>query len=131
MLALGYLAANPALASLVPKEITQGFLPTEARVVAISGRSVSRDKYLWGDIAEQLGKPKDFVEFYKGAPQAPLKVIGTVSSDAKAKLARHAGCDHVINYSSEDFVAEALAFTAGNGVAAVFNSVGADTFRGR
>jgi NADPH:quinone reductase and related Zn-dependent oxidoreductases len=57
-------------------------------------------------------------------------VIGTVSSDAKAKLARHAGCDHVINYSSEDFVAEALAFTAGNGVAAVFDSVGADTFRG-
>src|SRR6202040_2110415 len=33
-------------------------------------------------------------------------------------------------YSSEDFVAEALAFTAGNGVAAVFDSVGADTFRG-
>jgi NADPH2:quinone reductase len=57
-------------------------------------------------------------------------VIGTVSSDAKAKLARHAGRDHVINYSSEDFVAEALAFTAGNGVAAVFDSVGADTFRG-
>ena len=53
-----------------------------------------------------------------------------MSSDAKAKLARHAGCDHVINYSSEDFVAEALAFTAGNGVAAVFDSVGADTFRG-
>ena len=59
-----------------------------------------------------------------------LKVIGTVSSDAKAKLARHAGYDNVINYSSEDFVAEALAFTAGNGVAAVFDSVGADTFRG-
>ena len=68
--------------------------------------------------------------FVQRAKALGLKVIGTVSSDAKAKLARHAGCDHVINYSSEDFVAEALAFTAGNGVAAVFNSVGADTFRG-
>src|SRR5260221_258675 len=68
--------------------------------------------------------------FVQWAKALGLKVIGTVSSDAKAKLARHAGCDHVINYSSEDFVAEALAFTAGNGVAAVFDSVGADTFRG-
>jgi len=69
--------------------------------------------------------------FVQWAKALGLKVIGTVSSDAKAKLARHAGCDHVINYSSEDFVAEALAFTAGNGVAAVFDSVGADTFGGR
>jgi len=68
--------------------------------------------------------------FVQWAKALGLKVIGTVSSNAKAKLARHAGCDHVINYSSEDFVAEALAFTAGNGVAAVFDSVGADTFRG-
>ena len=71
MLALGYLAANPGLAHLVPKEISQGFTPTAARVVAISGRSISRDKHLWGDIAEQLGKADDFVEFYKGSPQAP------------------------------------------------------------
>src|SRR6266576_2259419 len=47
--------------------------------------------------------------FVQWAKALGLKVIGTVSSDAKAKLARHAGCDHVINYSSEDFVAEALA----------------------
>jgi NADPH2:quinone reductase len=68
--------------------------------------------------------------FVQWAKALGLKVIGTVSSDAKAKLARHAGCDHVINYSSEDFVSETLAFTAGKGVAAVFDSVGADTFRG-
>ncbi len=71
MLALGYLAANPQLAGFVPKEITQGFTPATARVVAISGRSISRDKHLWGDIAEQLGKAGDFVEFYKSSPQAP------------------------------------------------------------
>src|SRR3984957_16725176 len=39
MLALGYLAANPALANLVPQEITSGFKPVQTRVVAISGRS--------------------------------------------------------------------------------------------
>src|ERR1700693_1908727 len=50
--------------------------------------------------------------FVQWAKALGLKVIGIVSSDAKAKLARHAGCDHVINYSSENFVAEALAFTA-------------------
>src|SRR5258705_3673501 len=43
--------------------------------------------------------------FVQWAKALGLKVIGTASSDAKAKLARHAGCDHVINYSSEDFVA--------------------------
>ena len=71
MLALGYLAANPALAHLIPKEITEGFTPAKARVVAISGRAVSRDKHLWGDIAQQLGKAQEFVEFYKGSPKAP------------------------------------------------------------
>lgn len=71
MLALGYLGANPELTSLVPKEVSQGFTPAMARVVAISGRSISRDKHLWGDIAEQLEKAGDFVEFYKGSPKAP------------------------------------------------------------
>ncbi|MCW2282581.1 hypothetical protein M2323_000342 [Rhodoblastus acidophilus] len=71
MLALGYLAANPSLSNLVPHEITKGFSPQQARVVAISGRSVSRDKHLWGDIAEQLGKAEEFLEFFKGAAQAP------------------------------------------------------------
>jgi hypothetical protein len=71
MLALGYLAANPALARLVPNEIAEGIKPTVAQVVAISGRSVTRDKHLWGDIADQLGKAAAFVDFYKGAPVAP------------------------------------------------------------
>lgn len=81
MLALGYLASNPALANLVPKEITEGFKPPATKIVAISGRSISRDKHLWGDVAEQLGKADEFLEFYKGVPQAPnekdwIKLIG-------------------------------------------------------
>jgi hypothetical protein len=71
MLALGYLAANPKLFTLVAKDITQGIKAEPAQVVAISGRSISRDKHLWGDIASQLGKADKFVEFYKGAPVAP------------------------------------------------------------
>jgi predicted AAA+ superfamily ATPase len=71
MLALGYLAANPDLVSLVPRDITEGFKPVSANVVALSGRSISRDKHMWGDIADQLGKAAKFVEFYKGAPMAP------------------------------------------------------------
>ncbi|ABE37255.1 conserved hypothetical protein [Rhodopseudomonas palustris BisB5] len=71
MLALGYLAANPKLFELVAKDITQGIKAEPAQVVAISGRSISRDQHLWGDIADQLGKADKFLEFYKGMPQAP------------------------------------------------------------
>jgi hypothetical protein len=71
MLALGYLAANPALAPLVPSEIVSGFTPAKAKVVALSGRSISHDKHLWGDVADQLGKAEQFLQFYKGSPQAP------------------------------------------------------------
>ncbi len=81
MLALGYLAANPDLTRLIPKEIVKDFTPAKARVVALSGRSISRDKHLWGDIAEQLKEPEKFLEFYKGSPKAPnekdwLELIG-------------------------------------------------------
>jgi hypothetical protein len=56
MLALGYLAANPSLFPLVDGEITKGIKQSSAaKIVAISGRSISREKHLWGDIAEQLG----------------------------------------------------------------------------
>ncbi len=71
MLALGYLAANPGLAHLVPADVTKGITLAQAKVVAISGRSISRDRHLWGDVATQLGKPDAFLEFYKGAPVAP------------------------------------------------------------
>jgi len=57
-----------------------------------------------------------------------LHVIGTVSTDEKAALARQAGCAHVINYRNENFVERTMAITGGNGVRAVFDSVGKDTF---
>lgn len=57
-------------------------------------------------------------------------VIGTVGSEAKAELARAHGCDHVIVYSREDFVARVREITDGAGVPVVYDSVGADTWEG-
>ena len=58
------------------------------------------------------------------------RAIGTAGSAAKADLARAHGYAHVIDYSREDFVAEVAALTGGEGCAAVYDSVGQDTWRG-
>lgn len=57
-------------------------------------------------------------------------VIGTVSSEEKADVARAHGCDHPIVYTREDFVARVKEITNGEGVAVVYNSVGRTTFDG-
>ena len=59
-----------------------------------------------------------------------LTVIGTVSSAAKAEVARAHGCDHVIDYSHEDVALRVRQLTGGLGVDVVFDSVGKDTFMG-
>lgn len=59
-----------------------------------------------------------------------LTVIGTVSSDAKAEVARAHGCDHTINYSHEDVAKRVREMTDGVGVNVVFDSVGKNTFMG-
>jgi len=56
------------------------------------------------------------------------RVIGTVSTDDKAKLAREAGADEVILYSKQDFVAEVKRITNGKGLQVVYDAVGKDTF---
>jgi NADPH2:quinone reductase len=55
-------------------------------------------------------------------------VIGTVSTEEKAKFARAHGCDHVIIYSRDDFVKGVRDITGGKGVQVVYESVGRDTF---
>jgi NADPH:quinone reductase len=59
-----------------------------------------------------------------------LNVIGTVSTEEKAELARAHGCDHVINYRTEDFPKRVRELTGGVGVPVVIDSVGRDTFAG-
>jgi NADPH2:quinone reductase len=56
------------------------------------------------------------------------RVFGTVSTEAKAQLARQAGADEIIFYTHEDFEAEARRLTGGRGVDVVYDSVGASTF---
>lgn len=59
-----------------------------------------------------------------------LTVIGTVSSEAKAEVARAHGCDFTIDYSHEDVAKRVRALTDGAGVDVVFDSVGKNTFLG-
>lgn len=62
------------------------------------------------------------------AKRAGARVIGTVSTDAKATLAREAGADQVINYTKVDFASEVRRLTGGRGVDVVYDSVGQATF---
>lgn len=56
------------------------------------------------------------------------RVFGTVSTDAKAALAREAGAHEVIFYTREDFLAAVKRLTDGAGVNVVYDSVGQSTF---
>ncbi len=55
-------------------------------------------------------------------------IIGTAGSDEKCKLAKDAGCTHVINYRTEDFVKRTKELTGGAGVDVVYDGVGKDTY---
>jgi NADPH:quinone reductase len=64
------------------------------------------------------------------ARHAGARVIGTVSTEQKADLARAAGADEVIRYTTQDFVTETRRLTGGAGVQVVYDSVGKTTFLG-
>lgn len=55
-------------------------------------------------------------------------VIGTVSSDEKADLAKKNGCDHPIIYTRENFVERVIEITDGKKVPVVYDSIGKDTW---
>lgn len=57
-------------------------------------------------------------------------VIGTVSTPAKAELARAHGCDHVINYTEDNVPERVRELTGGAGLPVVYDSVGQATFAG-
>ncbi len=62
------------------------------------------------------------------AKHCGARVIGTVSTDEKAALARDAGADDIILYTQQDFEAEVKQLTDGKGVNVVYDSVGQTTF---
>ena len=55
-------------------------------------------------------------------------MIGTVSTDEKAKLAKINGCIHTINYKKENVIEKVKEITEGKGVSVVYDGVGKDTF---
>nr|WP_202501947.1 quinone oxidoreductase [Streptomyces sp. SID5785] len=59
-----------------------------------------------------------------------LTVIGTVSTEEKAELARAHGCDHTVLYRQEDVAARVRELTGGEGVPLVLDSIGKDTVDG-
>jgi len=62
------------------------------------------------------------------AKKLGAKVIGTVSTDEKAKLAKEAGADEIIIYTKQDFEEEVKKLTDCSGVEVVYDSVGKTTF---
>jgi NADPH2:quinone reductase len=62
------------------------------------------------------------------AKQRGATVIGTVSTETKARLAKEAGADETILYTQTDFLAEVKKLTDGRGVHVVYDSVGQSTF---
>jgi NADPH2:quinone reductase len=62
------------------------------------------------------------------AKRRGARVFGTVSTDEKARIAREAGADQTIHYTTEDLVAEVRRLTGGEGVQVVYDGVGRDTF---
>ena len=68
--------------------------------------------------------------FCQWAKSLGCKVIGTVGSDEKIRIAKKNGCDFVINYSKDNFSKKVLEITKGKGVPVVYDGVGKDTFSG-
>ncbi len=68
--------------------------------------------------------------FCQWANNLGCKVIGTVGSDEKIDIAKTNGCDHVINYSKENFAEKVKEITNGVGVPVVYDGVGKKTFDG-
>ena len=68
--------------------------------------------------------------FCQWAKSLGCKVIGTVGSEEKIKIAKKNGCDFVVNYSKDNFAKKVLEFTNGKGVPVVYDGVGKSTFEG-
>ncbi|MBT3395595.1 MAG: quinone oxidoreductase [Alphaproteobacteria bacterium] len=111
--------ADQAAATLMLKGMTSAYLLTRTHVVK------SGDVVLVHAAAGGMG-----LYLCQWAKNMGAIVIGTVSTPEKAALARAHGCDHVIDYTSEDFTAGVLEITDGRGCSVVYDGVGQATFAG-
>jgi len=67
--------------------------------------------------------------FTQWARQLGVKVIGTVSTDAKAEIAKAHGCEHTIVYTRENVAERVREITDGKGVPVVYDSIGQTTYQ--
>lgn len=105
-------------ASMMLQGLTVQYLLRRLHVVPKSG-----DTVLWHAAAGGIG-----LIACQWARALGVNVIGTVSSEEKAALAREHGATHTVLYTKEDFVARVLEITGGKKVPVVYDSVGKDTF---
>jgi NADPH:quinone reductase len=105
-------------ASMMLQGLTVQYLLRRLHVVPKSG-----DTVLWHAAAGGIG-----LIACQWARALGVNVIGTVSSEEKAKLAREHGAAHTVNYTKDDFQAKVMEITGGKKVPIVYDSVGKDTF---
>ena len=126
-------AAVPA-DKLVP--VPEGMTDQQAAAVMLQGMTAHYLAFTTYPI-----RPGDTVLIHAGAGGVGLlltqlarmrgaRVITTVSTEEKAQLSRENGADEVILYTQTDFAAEVKKLTGGQGVHAVYDSVGKSTFEG-
>ena len=106
-------------ATLMTKGLTTNYLLTKTYILKAG------DIILFHAAAGGVGQI-----FAQWANSIGAKVIGTVGSDEKLEIAKNNGYEHVINYSKVDFAEEVMKLTNKNGVSAVFDGVGKNTFKG-
>jgi NADPH2:quinone reductase len=108
----------PQAASMMLQGLTVQYLLRRLHVVPKKG-----DTILWHAAAGGIG-----LIACQWARALGVNLIGTVSSEEKAKLARDNGAAHTILYTKEDFHARVMEITEGRKVPIVYDSVGKDTF---
>lgn len=106
------LAAAVILQGMTAHFLTRSTYPLKAGDIALVHAAAGGVGLLLVQMAKQLG----------------ATVIGTVSTEEKARQAREAGADHIILYSQTDFEAETKRLTGDKGVDVVYDSVGQATF---
>ncbi len=105
-------AAAVMLQGMTAHYLTHSTYPLKPNEIALIHAAAGGTGLLLVQIAKLLG----------------ARVIGTVSSAEKARLARAAGADMTINYATEDFAVKVRALTDGKGVNVVYDAVGKDTW---
>jgi NADPH2:quinone reductase len=105
-------------ASMMLQGLTVQYLLRRLHVVPKAGETV-----LWHAAAGGIG-----LIACQWARALGVNIIGTVSSEEKAKLAREHGAAHTVIYTKEDFHAKVMEITGGKKVPIVYDSVGKDTW---